>query len=509
MIRKQTYSLPFLIISVILLFSCSSREKQGHHVFDTVFPKEQWMEATPESQGIDSAGLVRLMEQIKREELDIDALMVIRNGYLVFQAANGPYSPDIPHRIHSCTKSVVSTLIGIAINEGLIEGPEQPVVELFPDHGEYLNDKVSPDLKLEHLLTMTTGLRSRDSYLYRWEGIRAIRESDDWVKFALTREAESPPGNRFDYSNQASYLLGALLRVNTGKTVEEFAEEKLFAPIGIKEYKWDVDPDGTAIGWGGLWLKPADLARFAWLITRTGEWQGRQIVQPDWLYEAIIPRIEAKTLQNYYGYQWWITKDELVMALGYAGQYAIINIRENLAVVFQSSLADRYFYKPEELYRLNILSNLHDKPLPENPETLSILRNEAETWNRKFRTGSGEISEPLRKNLNSTYPLQENRYGLIAVEFSLLDDEFIYREIYSEREIAYNLGLAGDYRLSTTKGLTYAVAAGITGEDSIAMRELGIGQAYWNEYDIRFSEGKISVGITNSSGGSGRLESIP
>lgn len=489
---------PATLAVILFLLSCSSDPEDSLSQFTIAYPGPSWEQASPESQGIDSVTLVSMMEELQSSSLDIDGILVVRNGRLVFQAYNAPYSPDIPHRIWSCTKSVVSTLIGIAIDEGYIRNTRVPVADLFPSRGESLAETVSRNLRLEHLLTMTTGLEAKDSYLYRWEGLASMRGSKDWVTFALSRPRIHKPGTRFDYSNQASYLLGAAVAEATERPTDEYADEKLFTPLGCRPHAWDRAPDGSVLGWGGLWLLPGDLARFAWLATRQGEWKGRRIVPAEWFEEATKPHAAAGTLQPDYGYQWWTADDGTVMALGYGGQYAIIEPRENLAVVFVSSLEERLFREPERLYRRYILPGLSAEPLQENPDSLRRLNTLASSWDRTFAEGA-PIPETLKEHLGERYILERNVYGLRAVEFTLEQGTLVYREIYADRDIRYTVG-NGEYALSSTNGLTYAVAARFDDSDRFEMREIGVGQAYWNLYSIRFTDAGLEMRITHSSG---------
>ena len=197
---------------------------------------------------------------------------------------------------------------------------------------------------------MTTGLRSRDSYIYRWEGLREIRNSPDWVEHILTLEVESPGGERFDYSNLSSFLLAEIIRSKTGKDVSVYAEEMLFNPLGIDEYYWETNSRGQSLGWGGLYMKPSDLLKIGQLILTKGEWQGVQLVSASWIEESVKTHIKAGTLGDYYGYQWWIVEEERILALGYKGQYLIIDPEAMMVTVFTARLEEEDFFLPYNLY---------------------------------------------------------------------------------------------------------------------------------------------------------------
>lgn len=316
----------------------------GKTEVNQVWPARTWLASRPTEQDMSSALLAEMLEYIVDRELLIDSVHVVRNGYLVLDAYQYPFEKGDLHIIHSCTKSIVSTLIGLAIEDGLISGVDEALADVFPEFAE------GSRLNIEHLLTMTTGLDSRDSYLYRWEGLSEMRRSDDWVGFALTRPAVAPPGSRFDYSNMASFLLSAALHRKTGQTAEEYARQRLFGPIGIQEIRWPQNPQGISIGWGELRMHPLDLARVGLLFLREGQWDSEQVVPKSWVARATKRHVAAGTLREHYGYQWWVDHSGVYMALGYAGQYLIVDPDMDLVVVFTSSLPDPQFYAPWELY---------------------------------------------------------------------------------------------------------------------------------------------------------------
>ena len=281
---------------------------------------------------------------------EIDTVIVFRRDKTVWDYYAKGWNPERLHVIHSCTKSIVSLLIGTLLDRGLIENTEVPVYTLFPELQPSALKEENKALKLKDFLTMSTGLRSRDSYVYRWEGIRKIWNSKDWVKHILTLEVEVPGGERFDYSNLSSFLLAEIIRSKTGKDVSVYAEEMLFNPLGIDEYYWKTNPKGQSLGWSGLYLKPSDLMKIGQLVLQKGEWLGVQLVSSSWIEESVKQQIKAGALQEYYGYQWWIDKDGRILALGYGGQYLIIDPGAMMVTVFTARLEEKDFFLPYNLY---------------------------------------------------------------------------------------------------------------------------------------------------------------
>ena len=148
-----------------------------------------------------------MLDTIWKKYIYIDSVLVIRNGYILLDAYNYPFDSKTRHNIYSCTKSISSAMIGIAIDKGYIKNINQPLIDFFP---KYATENFNDDKKaitLKHLLTMTSGLYCRDSYLYNWSGLMQMRFSKNWVKFMIDLPMAEKPGTYFEYCNGVSFLL--------------------------------------------------------------------------------------------------------------------------------------------------------------------------------------------------------------------------------------------------------------------------------------------------------------
>jgi CubicO group peptidase (beta-lactamase class C family) len=347
------------------------------------WPTEAWQISTPEEQGMDSETLAEMFEMIREQDDNIDSVTVVRNGHIVADATVYPFGPDSKHIIHSCTKSIVSALIGIAIDLGYVEGVDQPILDILQEEncrapsckGRTIAnlDADKEAITLEHVLTMSSGLECRDSYLYRWRGLHEMRQSDDWVQFMLDLPMAEPPGSRFEYCNGGSFLLSAIIQETAGVSTARFAEEHLFGPLSISDVSWPSNPQGINIGWGELHMRPHDMAKIGYLYLNEGQWDGEQIVPADWVRASTRKHISA-TLQDGYGYQWWVTDDGIYMALGYAGQFIFVVPEKALVAVFTSELEERDFYTPQILLNDYIIPAAESStPLAANPEGVALL----------------------------------------------------------------------------------------------------------------------------------------
>jgi metal-dependent hydrolase (beta-lactamase superfamily II)/CubicO group peptidase (beta-lactamase class C family) len=344
------------------------------------WPTDGWRTSTPEAQGIDSQPLVEMLAEIQAQAYAIDSVLVVRNGVLVLEAYRHPYRAESYHIIHSCTKSIVSALVGIAVDDGFINGVDVRLLELFRDRTVDNVDARKRAMTLEHLLTMTTGLECRDSYLYRWHGLREMRQTEDWVQHVLDLPMVEAPGTRFEYCNGASLLLSAILQETTGHSAESFAQAHLFGSLGIEDVEWPANPQGISIGWGELRMRPQDMAKIGYLYLQNGRWEAEQVVPAAWVVASTRKQADG-TLQAGYGYQWWVREDGVSMALGYAGQYIVVVPERALVAVFTSDLPEQEFYLPQRLLDDYILpaAGFHI-PLPANPEAVERLEAHILSW---------------------------------------------------------------------------------------------------------------------------------
>jgi CubicO group peptidase (beta-lactamase class C family) len=366
-----------LLISILCLptlWACS--RPAGSPAAETYWPTAGWRVATPEEQGVDSDLLADMLELVLDRGYNIDSVLIVRNGYLVLEAYAAPYDADSRHIVHSCTKSIISALVGIAIEQGYLEGVDQPVLEIFSERTVAHRDAAKEAMTLEHVLMMATGLECRDSYLYNWRGLQEMRASGDWVQFVLDLPMSEEPGTKFEYCNGAAFLLSAILQEKTGQSAAGYARKHLFGPLGISDVEWPANLQGITIGWGKLRMRPRDMAKIGYLYLNGGRWEGEQVVPSAWVEVSTRQHIVAGTLQDGYGYQWWIDSSGPYMALGYAGQYIAVVPEKDMVVVFTSELPDSEFFVPRDLLEQFIIPAARSTdPLPGNPGGVDRLQD--------------------------------------------------------------------------------------------------------------------------------------
>ncbi len=339
------------------------------------WPTVSWPVSTPEDQGIDSDVLADLVERMAAQG-GFDSLTVVRNGYLVLDTTFYPFPEDTGHAMASVTKSVTSTLLGIAIDRGLLSGVDVPVLDVMADAAPQSIGDLKAEMTVEHLLTMSTGLECRDSFAYDYEGTPALLASDDWVAHVLALPMQEPAGTRFEYCNGASHVLSSIISEVTDRPAADFAEDVLFGPLGINDVVWPAS-DGITVGFGELMLRPSDAAKLGYLILREGRWDGDEVVSAAWVEAATESHIAVPSTGLNYGYQWWIGgAGDWVTARGSGGQFIFVVRPLDLVVVMTGGLTN---YEsgtlPGALMQRYVLPATRPDPLPPDPDARARLRS--------------------------------------------------------------------------------------------------------------------------------------
>lgn len=316
------------------------------------WPGDTWRTSIPEEQGLDSALILAMLDEIQNENLAIHSILIVRHGYLVSEVYYPPYQPETRHPAYSMTKSVTSAMVGKALQEGYIQSVQQKVVEFFP---EIAKDDTNPKLKditLEHLLTMSAGYNTNSM-----PNLYGKDASFDTVHHVLTYNSLlEPPGSSFFYDSGLPHLLSAVVQEKTKMTLQSYAEQELFQPLGITDFTWGSDPRGITTGATGLTLRPRDMAKFGYLYLQQGKWNGTQLLPADWVQASTSRHIETKGLMNAaeddgYGYLWWIDSFGGYSAHGFGGQYIFVLPPLDMVVVFTSGLPVSLFPAPNQLVR--------------------------------------------------------------------------------------------------------------------------------------------------------------
>jgi CubicO group peptidase (beta-lactamase class C family) len=336
-----------------------------------------WTIASPESVGLDSERLCMIAARMKETDANIHAVVIVRHGKLVFeQYFAGPderwlvagwfdHDATIRHDMRSASKSVISLLVGIAIDRKLIASAEEPVVKFFPEYAAVKSpgwDQVT----IRHLLRMSSGIQ--------WDENRGWNDPKndephlageaDPVRYILSKPIAAPPDTVWTYNGGGTELLGNILETVTGKPLEAFAREALFGPLGISDWEWMKYGNGKVASAIGLRARPRDAAKIGQMVLNRGAWDGKQIVSSEWIEQSVRPRYQAIGYFSgimFYGQQWWLGRSfarerevKWIAAQGSGGQRLFIVPDRDLVVMTNSG---RYFQPRQGDGALDMMAN--------------------------------------------------------------------------------------------------------------------------------------------------------
>ncbi|MFX0108057.1 MAG: serine hydrolase domain-containing protein, partial [Candidatus Hodarchaeota archaeon] len=355
MVKYQSFSL----ISIFLLLALTlnpiavtpgigveAPKYDGSNIaqIDDFWPTEGWRYSTPEEQGVNPRKLQELMDYIEESEVDIDSVLVVKNGYMVMEEyPSVAYSNTSLQYVASVTKSFTSALVGIALTQGYIGSVQDYMVDYFPDREIANPSPEKNQITIEHLLTMTSGLEW-DEWSARYDDpendIVQMSISGDCVQYVLDKPMAYEPGETWVYCGGGSHLLGAIVQDATGQRLLTYAFENLFNPLGISSVLWSRDSDGYYYAGGGISMAPLDMAKFGYLYLRNGLWDGTQIISSDYVNASGSTHVKQFGDNEYYGYgyQWWTYPfAQVYHASGFRGQHIFVAPEYDLVAVITSS----------------------------------------------------------------------------------------------------------------------------------------------------------------------------
>jgi CubicO group peptidase (beta-lactamase class C family) len=339
------------------------------------WPTREWPRSSPEAQGMDSATLAGLFEL----QYALRSVLVVRNGYLVLEAYGPSIGPDTSQPIYSCTKSLTSALVGIALDKGYLSSVDSLMLGYFPGRFYANHDPRKLSITLENLLSMTSGVSWSEtvaldpsSSLMQME----TQRSADWVQFYLDRPMARDPGVSWNYDSGGAHVLSAIVQKRTGQTLASFARENLFSPLGIRDVDWPADSRGISYGHRGVSMTAPDMARIGYLYARAGEWDGRRIVSAQWVKDSTRRRVDALYGQGY-AWLWWVPLFGGFAANGYLGQRIFVLPEEDLVIVITANIIGQSMMSlPERLVSTFILPAIKSVgPMPENETARAHLED--------------------------------------------------------------------------------------------------------------------------------------
>jgi CubicO group peptidase (beta-lactamase class C family) len=318
----------------ILLPSCLKDEplKPEYSGFQPLAINDYWQVSTPVEEKMNESYLNAAYQLIYNNERFVMArsLLVIRNGKIVAEAY--PHDPEDAFRmenIQSCTKSFTSILTGIALQKHYLDSINQTFSSIYPDYFEHHPEK--KNITIKDALTMKTGINFNDG-----DHTRPLYETDgSSVDYILSLPKNYEPGIVFQYNDGAPHLISAAIQERYGKSLSSFADEFLFKPLGISQWKWEAAKDGITFGAVSIFMKPRDVAKFGQLLLQNGKWGNQQLVDSNWIAEATKPVVTMYSPGASYGYYFWVFPAYGgYAAVGHGGQFIFVVPSKKLVVIY-------------------------------------------------------------------------------------------------------------------------------------------------------------------------------
>ena len=426
--------------------------------------------STPEKQGISSRRICAMLSELEGESCaNIHNLLLLRRGQVIAECSREGYDVNLFHLSHSMSKSVTSLLLGTLFDEGKLD-LEARLVEIFPEL-EY-RDRRFPLITVEHLLSMRAGVDFSEA--------GAVTESD-WTEAFFKSAVKFTPGTSFSYNSMNSYILARIAERISGRQFGELLKERIFSPLKIENYLWEIGPEGCEKGGWGLYLSAESWAKLGCLALYKGDFFGRRVISEKWIdMSARVISTPKETGTKYgYGYHIWASDRGEILYNGMLGQNVWIWREEETVAVIQSGNNEMFSESPSvAILRKYLLGKTKDtlhrhdvRALYEREHSFFDSRMAVRPLKKErgfmYRLGlkeSGRFDDRWRDILGS-YMFAENSVGLLPLFVRSMQNNlhsFIERvKIWKSDESLY---------LSVTEsGVEYDIKVGLYGYEECVL----------------------------------------
>jgi CubicO group peptidase (beta-lactamase class C family) len=463
---------------------------------------DAWPVATPEEVAVDSAALVEMFDFIREHETPVHSVQLVRKGRLVLDAYFYPYHDGMRHDVASVTKSIASTLVGLAIDKGHLRDVQQPALGFFPEYRPAKLDARKSKLTLEDLLTMRAGWDC--GFEPKEARLMEMRRSGDWIQFMLDLPMVAEPGTRWAYCSGNCHVLSVLITKVAGTNALAFARRELFEPLGIRDAAWPADPHGDNHGWGDLQLHPRDMAKIGQLFLRRGRWGERQIISESWIDSATRAHVERTSGKDQYGYFWWVPGPEyagVFEAIGRGGQRIIVWPAKELVVVYTGG-----GFNNDELTKFILKAVKADKPMPANLTATARLREQVNAAKRAPLPQAVPKLPALAARVSGrSYKLNANSLDLseLALQFNGKSEATVRLRRFGQ-DLSCAVGLDGVLRFSTDMlvELPFACKGGWLDEKTFLLELDRVAEVSCYRFTMAFAEpgSKVSIALKERTG---------
>lgn len=464
--------------------------------------------ASPESQGFDSAKLASLVQVIEREGWAIDSLLLMRNGKVVLDSYFYPYAPNQLHDMRSVTKSLVSSLLGISLEQKKLASLKQPVLPFYPLQLSKERDERKKTLSLGNLVDMRSGLQWNEWPYTSASTIYQMYRSADQHQFVAGLPLVAKPDTVFSYNGGNMNLLSGVIEQAWGEPMSQVAHQQLFAKLGIDVFRWGIDPQGHTIGEASLFLKPHDMARLGQFWLEDGVVAGERLLPAGWTNQLLAEGLPAAFGMQYRRGFWINPEQGIFQAQGRHGQMIIVAPKDRVVMVVTGKFneqAKEWF----ELYPL-LTRSMHQTALPDNPAAqLQLNTVIASVAQAKPEANSIALGKQWQ---GKRWQFAENPSGIRSVEF-VPDPEdagaMKWRVGWLNQSIAqrqsgineWTVGFDGAYRLQSDmrqNGEILALRGRWLDANTLQLQtQYPSGGMKW-EYELRFEASSVAVQVSDN-----------
>jgi CubicO group peptidase (beta-lactamase class C family) len=306
--------------------------------------------STPEQEGMDSRALLDLTHAVRDRSLPVFSILVSRHGKLVYELYTSSLGREEAHYLMSVTKTFVSALVGIAIGEGLLPGPDVAIADVLPRRLFASDEDVARfrRVTLKDVMGMSALDAPDPPRSFTPEAmarLAAFQRSPSRVRFALTQALLPSPGADYQYNDVTPMLASGALHCAVRATAFDYAVARLFDPMGFRNFEWmRQDPSSADNGGYGLRLRPIDMQKFGVLFLRHGDWNGRQLVPRAWVDRSFTPWNRSRPGAPNYGWFWWTERYAprwtAHLANGWKGQRIAVFPDQDLVVTMTGLVED-------------------------------------------------------------------------------------------------------------------------------------------------------------------------
>lgn len=382
-------------------------------------PLQPFPRATPESQGIPSDHVRKFLEELGRGgDLFMQDVLILRHGQVLCAASYDSQVLTAPKHTFSACKSITSLAVGLLVDDGLIHLDDK-IADLFEELPSTARRRLK-NMSVEDLLTMRAGVLFGEA--------EALSETD-WLRAFLNSSLKGEPGTEFHYNSLNTYLLSAIVRKKSGKSLGDLLQERLFGPMGITDILWETCPAGIEKGGWGLYIRPEDIAKLGQLVMDDGVWRGQQLISAEYIRAATSAHASPPPeLGDFdYGYQIWVgRKEPSFLFNGMLGQN-VLGFRDSGILLVTNAGADtdyqesRYFEIVDRYFGGHFPDSLPEDPsafahLQDTVARLSAYCNEPQPLD--------ERAEPFLDKVFATKDPKAASVGLLPVALQALHNNY-------------------------------------------------------------------------------------